>query len=153
MTDEITKVFAYVISGEAPHVRLLLFDSLDELGYEVPKGAVEPGESLECAVRREVHEEAGIRGLRGIRFLGTTLWEGERQHFYFAQCPSADGAPFAHVVTGDGVDAGLVYRFQWRDPATLDPARLVQGCGRFFLELKAALGLGRVHRRPTPSRS
>lgn len=71
------KVFAYVtrITDGAPE--LLVFESLDEPGFEVPKGAVEEGESLEEAVHRELFEEVRIAGARVVRELGTTEWHDE----------------------------------------------------------------------------
>ncbi|UCF09376.1 MAG: NUDIX domain-containing protein [Candidatus Bipolaricaulota bacterium] len=136
---EVVKVFVYVVSGDGPEAHLLLFESLDEPGFEVPKGAVERDESVGDAVRREVHEEAGVSDLRRIHLLGTTLWEEERQHFFVARTSSDGPDRFAHTVTGDGIDAGFVYRFRWQRLATLDARRLVQGCGAFFPELTAYL--------------
>ncbi len=40
-------------------------------GYVLPKGTVEPGESLEQTARREIGEEAGIHDLSLVRKLGT----------------------------------------------------------------------------------
>ncbi len=42
-------------------------------GYSVLAGFVDPGESLEDTVRREIREEAGIR-VRGIRYFGSQPW-------------------------------------------------------------------------------
>ncbi|RIK78552.1 ADP-ribose pyrophosphatase [candidate division KSB1 bacterium] len=39
--------------------------------YVLPKGRVEPGESLEQAARREIEEEAGLARLTLLDFLGT----------------------------------------------------------------------------------
>ena len=46
-------------------------------GYVLPKGHVDPGESIEAAARREIGEEAGIDDLRLIAPLGKT----ERMNF------------------------------------------------------------------------
>jgi 8-oxo-dGTP pyrophosphatase MutT (NUDIX family) len=137
--SEIEKVFVYVVAGRGQQSRLLLFASHDEAGFEVPKGAVEPEESLEAAARREVLEEAGITELELILRLGTTCWERERQHFLIARCPGTDSDPFTHTVTGDGVDAGFVYQFRWRPLSAVEPSDLVQGCGRFLAELRTYL--------------
>lgn len=133
------KVFAYVtrITDGAPE--LLVFESLDEPGFEVPKGAVEEGESLEEAVHRELFEEVGIAGARVVRELGTAEWHDEQQHFFLVDEPAEIPSTFEHVVSGDGIDAGFRYRFRW---LPIDPGlrkRLVQGCDRFVDELLAAL--------------
>ena len=44
-----------------PVGRLLVFDHPEDGGMQLPKGTVEPGESPEDAVRRELLEESGIR--------------------------------------------------------------------------------------------
>ena len=44
-----------------------------ERRYSVLAGFVEPGESLEAAVAREVREEVGVR-VAGVRFLGNQPW-------------------------------------------------------------------------------
>ncbi|NUM76784.1 NUDIX domain-containing protein [candidate division KSB1 bacterium] len=40
-------------------------------GYVLPKGRVDPGETLEQAARREIAEEAGLTRLTLLDFLGT----------------------------------------------------------------------------------
>ena len=50
-------------------------------GIQIPAGTVEPGETPEQAVRREVGEEIGLTSLASIRYLGSTtrvLPEGQR---------------------------------------------------------------------------
>ena len=136
------KVFAYVTRITDGVRELLVFDSLDEPGFEVPKGAVEGGESLEEAVRRELHEEAGITDARTIRELGATDWEDERQHFFLVEPPPGLPRRFDHTVTGDGGDAGLSYRFHWLSIDRELRRRLVQGSDRFVDELLAAFGAG-----------
>jgi 8-oxo-dGTP pyrophosphatase MutT (NUDIX family) len=136
------KVFVYVtrITNEA--WELLVFDSLHEPGFEVPKGAVEGGEPLEEAVHRELLEEAGITDSRIIRELGAADWGDERQHFFLVEPPPGLPRSFDHTVTGNGVDAGLRYRFRWLSIAPELRRRLVQGSDRFVDELLAAFGAG-----------
>ena len=129
------KSFVYLIRRDGPVPRLLVLDSLDEPGMEVPKGSVEPGETFSEAAAREVREEAGIDGIRIACKLGRTLYEDEEQRFLLAEAP--DGLPesFEHTVTGDGADAGFRYVFHW-EPIDCGLARkLVQGCGVFVDQL------------------
>lgn len=136
------KVFAYVTRITEGDPELLVFESLDEPGFEVPKGAVEVGESLEDAVRRELHEEAGIAEARVVREVGATDWNGERQHFFLVEAPEVLPAAFEHAVTGDGIDRGFRYRFCWLPIDRRLSRRLVQGCGRFADALLGALHAG-----------
>ena len=122
-------------------VDLLVFNSLDEPGYEVPKGSVEPEESLEEAVQREVYEESGIVGLRIIKELGKTQWGNEEQHFFLAEAPGGVADVFAHRVTGEGIDKGFWYEYKWLEIKGDLGERLVQGCNRFAGELAAAAGV------------
>ncbi|MBN1858579.1 NUDIX domain-containing protein [Candidatus Bipolaricaulota bacterium] len=101
------KVFVYVVRRCADASRLLVFESLDELGYEVPKGSVDPGETLEDAARRELLEEAGLSFAHDFEILGTAAWRNERQTFFLVE--GADTRDeFEHTVTGIGEDTGFV---------------------------------------------
>jgi len=41
--------------------------------YVIPKGHVEPDESLEAAALREVEEETGLKGVQLVTYLGTVV--------------------------------------------------------------------------------
>ena len=75
---ETGKVFAYVTRITDGRHELLVFESLDGPGIEVPKGTVEKEETLTEAVLRELFEEAGLTEARIVRPLGTVDWNGER---------------------------------------------------------------------------
>jgi 8-oxo-dGTP pyrophosphatase MutT (NUDIX family) len=134
------KVFVYVKRTVEASVYLLVFNSLDEPGYEVPKGSVESGEGLEEAVHREVYEESGLRGLRAIKKLGKTQWGDEEQHFFLVDAPSNVPDAFDYQVTGEGIDRDFWYRYSWLAIGRDLEERLVQGCDRFVRELIAEVG-------------
>jgi 8-oxo-dGTP pyrophosphatase MutT (NUDIX family) len=110
---------------------LLVFESLDEPGFEVPKGSVESGESLEQAVRRELWEEAGIEGIDSFSEIGATAYQNEDQRFFLVRALGTIPDTFEHVVSGDDEDAGLRYAFRWLPIAPSLQSSLVQGCDRF----------------------
>lgn len=66
---------AVIMSVVDPEERLLLARSpgWPERNFSVLAGFVEPGESLEAAVAREVEEEVGIR-VTDVRYLGNQPW-------------------------------------------------------------------------------
>jgi 8-oxo-dGTP pyrophosphatase MutT (NUDIX family) len=134
------KVFVYIIRVGEDTVNLLVFDSLEEPGYEVPKGGVESGESLEEAVHREVYEESGLTGLNIIKELGKTHWSDEEQHFFIVEAPSDVADTFEYQVTGEGIDTGFWYRYRWLEIGRELEDRLVQGSNRFVEELIAEAG-------------
>ncbi len=125
------KVFIYLVRPRDDAWELLAFESHDEEGYEVPKGAVEAREKLLQAARREFFEETGLAGDFTWTELGTTRWHDEVQHFFRAQGGQGLADRFAHVVTGRGGDRGLRYRYGWL-PVTSELSRqLVQGSDAF----------------------
>jgi len=68
-------VIMVVVDGEAPDDRCLLgrHPAWPEGRYSTLAGFVEPGESMEQAVRREVLEESGIR-VGAVRYFGSQPW-------------------------------------------------------------------------------
>jgi 8-oxo-dGTP pyrophosphatase MutT (NUDIX family) len=133
------KVFAYVTMQEDHSTYLLVFESLDEPGFEVPKGSIEPGEDLATAVHREVHEESGVVDLEIIQELGKTLWQDEEQHFFYVRTKTATRDEFEHQVTGGDFDHGFQYQYTWLPIDAGLATHLVQGCGRFLDELITAV--------------
>lgn len=127
----LVKSFVYLVRTDRPRPQLLVFSSLEEPGYEVPKGAVEAGETPLQAAERELEEETGLSEAVLIGELGITWYGQEKQHFYLLE--AADGLPstFEHQVTGEGGDQGFCYQFLWLDigPGLAD--QLVQGSSVF----------------------
>lgn len=123
------KSFTYLVRMDRSEPQLLVFDSLDEPGLEVPKGAVEEGETFEAAAVREVLEETGIAGVGVVRDLEMTRYCDEEQRFFPLEAP--DGLPdaFEHTVTGDGGDRGFCYAFRWLPIDASLKEQLVQGSG------------------------
>jgi 8-oxo-dGTP pyrophosphatase MutT (NUDIX family) len=60
-----------VIRSEADGLLVALVREGDYPAYILPKGRVEPGESLVQAAIREIAEEAGLTGLEYLGYLGT----------------------------------------------------------------------------------
>ncbi len=79
-------------------------------GFILPKGRVEPGESLEEAARREIEEEAGLTALTLLRELGVrerlnfrrTAWK--TTHYFLFLTRQARGYP---------TDRAHDYRLHW----------------------------------------
>jgi len=66
---------AIIVTVVGPDGRLLLGGGgpVDARNYSTLAGFVEPGESLEEAVVREIHEEVGVR-VTGCQYLGSQSW-------------------------------------------------------------------------------
>ena len=129
------KAFCYVVRTDRGAPQLLVLASLDEPGFEVPKGAVEPGETLEQAALREIFEESGITAVHVVKELGVTHYLGEEQHFLLLETTQRLPSAFTHIVTGEGVDKGFRYDYQWLEVSPALSDLLVQGCDRFVSEL------------------
>jgi 8-oxo-dGTP diphosphatase len=69
-----------VVLDDDDRILLVHFQFSDRTLWATPGGGVEPGETLEAAIRRELHEEVGIVDVE----LGPVIWE--RTHvFSFAE--------------------------------------------------------------------
>jgi len=140
------KSFSYIIRASQAGPELLVFAGLEEPGFEVPKGTVQPGETPAQAAAREILEESGLRELTLIRELGVTQWQDEEQHFFLFRADALLPDRFEHVVTGQDGDRGMRYQFTWIEITPALGQSLVQGSNRFVREMIAALeeGTGRV---------
>jgi 8-oxo-dGTP pyrophosphatase MutT (NUDIX family) len=136
----VRKAFAYVTRCVASGYELLVFRSLDEpQGFEVPKGAVNSGETFEEGAHRELFEETGLENLVVLAKLGTTWYGEEEQWFFHFAASSGVPAHFSHTVTGRDGDAGEVYNLQFLPIDEGLAARLVQGSDAFVDALRKRL--------------
>jgi len=105
--------------------RLLVFDHPEDGGMQLPKGTVEPGESPEDAVRRELQEESGIAYAGPLESLGTLDRECEAGvegnvhrhpqlwHLFLMRAVGVLPERFDHVASGSPEEDGLVFAFSW----------------------------------------
>lgn len=106
--------------------RLLVFDHPGDGGLQLPKGTIEPGESPEAAVRRELWEESGLVYEGPLQSLGTlhrdcAAGEESNRHahpqLWHLFLMRWDGAPlpetFTHTAHGSPEEDGLVFAFRW----------------------------------------
>jgi ADP-ribose pyrophosphatase YjhB (NUDIX family) len=116
------RVVVYVTRERDGRTELLTIEHGDipDAGIQVPAGRLDPGESLEEGLHREVEEETGLTGLQIV----AQLADGEEferlygvgAHESFAFHAVADGESpdqWEHPVTGTGSDAGLTYLCRW----------------------------------------
>jgi 8-oxo-dGTP pyrophosphatase MutT (NUDIX family) len=83
----------------------------------VPAGRIDPGETLEAGLLRELHEEAGLDRVRIVRELPVLGdWADASKyenHAYEVRAEESTPDRWDHVVHGDGDDAGLVFEYRW----------------------------------------
>lgn len=113
--------------------RLLVFDHPAGGGCQLPKGTIEPGETPAQAVRRELHEESGLRFDGPLHSLGTLerdcgsgsdaelshpararaqLWHLFLMRWSGPPLPEA----FTHAASGSPEEDGLLFAFRWLAP-------------------------------------
>jgi 8-oxo-dGTP diphosphatase len=109
------RVLAYVTRERDGRTELLVFDvpSHPRAGTQVPAGRLDPGETLEQCLFRELHEEAGIERARIVRELATWDTRYENHAFEVRVEGTEPADAWEHVVHGEGDDAGLVFRYRW----------------------------------------
>jgi 8-oxo-dGTP pyrophosphatase MutT (NUDIX family) len=126
-------VLAYVTRGD----ELLVFDQQGDPAArtQVPAGRLDPGESLEEGLARELDEEVGVRA-RVVRELAhVTRRQGDglvyESHYFHLETDDPRDA-WEHVVHGNGDDAGLVFLCRF---VPLDPRPELAGRQGEFLHL------------------
>lgn len=108
--------------------RLLVFHHPGDGDMQLPKGTIEPGESPEDAVRRELLEESGLRFDGPLEALGTlarfcraghegnTHDHDQRWHLFLMRWQGAAlPEQFAHIAVGSPEEDGLRFAFRWLD--------------------------------------
>ena len=107
--------------------RLLVFRHPEDGNMQLPKGTIEPGESPEVAVRRELLEESGIDYAGELQSLGTLDRECEAGvegnthrhpqlwHLFLMRAEGDLPESFTHTATGSPEEEGLVFLFSWLD--------------------------------------
>jgi 8-oxo-dGTP diphosphatase len=129
-----------------PQDRLLLvrFGLSDSPFWATPGGGIEPGESHELAIRRELHEEVGLTEVE----VGPAIWTrthvfalsaafgGQHETFYLVRVREAGGAPAfsATELRAEGVTGS-----RWWTPGELVAARQERFAPRRLVELYETL--------------
>lgn len=110
---------AYVTRKRDGRTELLVFDQpgSPEAGTQVPAGRVEPGETLEEGLLRELHEEAGIENVEIVRELDIAGdWVDAspyEEHAFELRLRGEAPDRWEHAVHGDGDDAGMIFSYRW----------------------------------------
>jgi 8-oxo-dGTP pyrophosphatase MutT (NUDIX family) len=120
MSARRARVLAYVTRQRDGRTELLVFEQRGDpgAGLQVPAGRLDPGESLEEGLRRELREESGldrVRIARELPVLGAWVARSPYDDHAFEVLVEGDPPPdtWEHVVDGDGDDAGLVFLYRW----------------------------------------
>jgi adenylate kinase family enzyme/8-oxo-dGTP pyrophosphatase MutT (NUDIX family) len=117
------RVVAYVTRTRRGRKELLVFDlpELPDKPLQVPAGRIDPGESLEDGLRRELYEETGLRLTRIVRQLaGPRELDGDRRpgvvpyenHAFEVEVGETPDQ-WDHVCVSDGDDDGFLFRCRW----------------------------------------
>jgi len=137
---QIQKVFGYIICQHEGRPQLLAFTSSDGPGFEIIRGHVELGESVDTAILREIEEESGLIDVRITKQMKVAYWENEEQTFFLCEAPGQYPATFSHVVTGAGGDEGVTFDFRWLELSEVLHTELLFGGDRLVTELLAHFG-------------
>jgi len=138
-----------------PDDRMLLvrFEFPSGTIWACPGGGIEPGESDEAAIRRELAEEAGLAEFalgpcvwvrEHVIPLFGGRWDGQAERFYLVRTPAFDPSP--HLSPAQ-LRAEYVHEIRWWTPAELGASDL-PFAPRRLPELLDALRRGEIGESP-----
>jgi 8-oxo-dGTP pyrophosphatase MutT (NUDIX family) len=112
------RVVAFVTRDRQGRTELLVFDYQGMT--ELPGGRIDPHESMEEGIAREVEEETGVANVRIIEELADAgefvrlYGRGAHEtHVFHLVTDAKTPEEWEHDVTGTGMDASLVYSCRW----------------------------------------
>lgn len=122
------RVGAFIIRKNAQNLyELLLFRHPphgEEARLHIPGGGIDPGETIETALYREIYEESGLTQLKVLRKLGTVerCWLDTqvitRRHYFLLTVETTTPDTWVHQVHGRGADAGMHFSYFWHRPSS-----------------------------------
>lgn len=127
--SKLTVVAALIESGGKLLVCQRRHDSAFALMWEFPGGKVEPGESLEAALARELREELGVVATIGEEIYRTT-------HKYAEMSRTIELIFFRCAVANDVLENLAFEQIAWREPRGL-PAMNFLPADRELIDLLA----------------
>ena len=98
-----------VYRGSGPDTEVVIVRVVPELRWQLPKGIIDDGETIERAALREVREESGMTAeivapLETIEYWFTADWDNIRRrihkfvHFFLMRYKDGDGSDHDHEV-------------------------------------------------------
>ena len=130
------KAVAVVVRTRDAILELLVFQH-PLAGIQIPKGTVEPGETIEAATLRELHEESGIRLNDPPKSIGTC-------ELVVSDAPQAAGQLERHVWNISVLDAPTGLPETWRHDAEGSDAEIGLTFSYFWVPIDKTL-LAQVH--------
>ena len=110
------KACTYITRNES---ELLVFEGPGHDGLQIPKGTIEPGETVREAAYREAVEESGLATFESLQHLATDVWTRREsppkryvRSFFHAPVHEPRDA-WTHTVTGEGEERGTAFEFSW----------------------------------------
>lgn len=113
------KSFGFIVQTDQTGKKLLVYSNVPGVPFRLPGGNIDPGDTAEETLYREILEESGLTHLLMTKKLGVQYYykpfidSNVERHDFLVVPDRKLPEEWEHIGTGDGGDQGSKFKYRW----------------------------------------